>query len=84
LGKREKSYSRPQENWKDGTAGIIEVKKGVWEGRIRENTDKEGLRSYYRSQRNIQTQKGRDLLFVQEWERRDSEFHRRPVKEEIY
>ena len=42
------------------------MEKGVWEGRIRENADKEGLRSYYRSQRNIQTQKGKDLLFVQE------------------
>jgi len=50
------------------------VKKGIWEGRIRKNTNQKNLGLYYRSQGNVQTMKGKNLPSIQKQERRDLEF----------
>jgi len=42
------------------------MKKDIWEGRIGENANKESLGSYYRSQEDVCTTKGKDLPIVKE------------------
>ena len=63
---KRRSCSRPQENWRNSTAEILEVEKGIWKGRIREDANKKGLGSCYRSQRDVQTQERKNLSFIQE------------------
>jgi len=65
LGKRERDRRGPQENQGDGPKEIFEVKKGVWKGRTGEDAEEESLGSYYRSQGDIQTMKGKDLPSIQ-------------------
>jgi len=41
------------------------VKEGVWEGGIKKDADKKNLGSYYRSQRDVQTVKKKNLPSIQ-------------------
>jgi len=42
------------------------VEKGIQKGRIREDADQKNLEPCYRSQRDIQTAKGKDLPIIKE------------------
>ena len=42
------------------------MEKSIWEGRVEEDADKENLGSCNRSQRNVQTAKGKNLPSIQE------------------
>jgi len=48
------------------------VEEGIWENGIRKDTDKKNLGSCYRSQRNVQATKSKNLLSIQEWKREGS------------
>ena len=64
LGKRGKDRRGPQENQGDGPKEILEVEKGIQEGRVRENANKKDLGLRYRSQEDVQTMEGKDLPFI--------------------
>jgi len=60
------------------------VKEGIWKSRVGKDAYKKDLESCYRSQKDVQTQERKDLLFIQEQKERGSEFLGKPTKEEVY
>ena len=61
--KKQKKTIGKQRKW---SRRDFEVEKNIWESRVREDADKKNLGSCNRSQRNIQTVKGKNLFFIQE------------------
>jgi len=43
----------------------LEVEKGVWKKKVRENASAKGLGPYHRIERGVCTKKGKDILFVE-------------------
>jgi len=82
---KESKKTRRQRNTKKiSIQKVLEIEKGLWEKRVREDASAKGLGLCNRVKGGICTKKGKGLLFVKREKRRGASVCRESVKKEIY